>query len=437
MSFFTIFLREKLDAQQIYGDLKGKFETRFDVDGHTYAFLATSIAGDCQDDADWYLEFENIKSHRIGSYDINKKIPKAFAEAVDQWIKERKPLCFYTYGSEIDSIKDILEAVRKKVKGYNVIDDTADKKNEENGEKIEGNPLGKIKWTKMIPQEAVNSEDLANTKSIEFEKTYDEPNDIKTPKKYMTYKKDDKLDKGDKAYDLKTESTSPKKIGKIIEQDETLEEALSADELIKKSKSVIKKFKDKFGDAFKKAIEVASDTESLKSWMDENKEDFLTALEMVKHMVDKKEISFKEEILRGVHLTESILDLFAKKTPNALIAAAIILMATGAGNRSFAKNKAEEAFSKAKENVEKIANIIKAMSGEFVDNAKKEVKDNVDKAKENIPSGEVVDKVKDKTDDVRQGFKKFIQKKKEEKENREREIPVRPSPKPTPNMMDI
>jgi hypothetical protein len=205
MGFFK-YLTEKLEAQQIYNGLKGKYETRFKVEGAEYAFLATSIAGEYEDNTQWMIEFENIKSHRIGTLDNNPKIIKAFTEAVEQWVKEYNPHCFYTYGSHIESLQKILESVKKKIKGYNLIDSTEDTKTE-SGEVIEGNPVGVIKWTKMVEQEVVDSEELSNTKQAEFEKTYEEPQDVKANKEFMSgTKKTDNLDKGDGAYDLKTES---------------------------------------------------------------------------------------------------------------------------------------------------------------------------------------------------------------------------------------
>jgi len=206
MSFFNI-LSEKLESQRIYDGLKGKYETRFLVDGKEYTFLATTIAGECHDDyTSWMLEFENTLSHRIDVSDNNPKVAKAFGEVVGNWVKENNPHNFYTYGSHIDSLKSIIESIKKSVKGYNLIDDTSDKKNEDTGDVIEGNPIAKIVWTKMVEQEAIKSEDIANTKQDEFEKTYEEPKDLKTPKSFMTSKKDEKLDKNDDAYDLKTES---------------------------------------------------------------------------------------------------------------------------------------------------------------------------------------------------------------------------------------
>lgn len=206
MAFYNQ-LSEKLEAQKIYDQLKGKHESRFSVNGQEYAFLATSIAGDDSDSStQWYLEFENLKSHRIGVGDDDKAVSKAFSEAVDQWVKEKQPTTFYTYGSHIDSIKNILEAVKKKIKKYNVIDYTEDRKDESTGETIEGNPLGKVVWSKVMAEdEGISSEELANKKNDEFEKTYEEPQDIKLNKKFTSFKKDDKLDKGDDAYGLKTE----------------------------------------------------------------------------------------------------------------------------------------------------------------------------------------------------------------------------------------
>jgi len=197
-------LSEKLEAQQIYDGLKGKYETRFRVEEIEYAFIAKAVAGDRQDNTQWMLEFENIKAHRIGRCDDSTKVVKAFAEAVDQWVKDYKPYYFYTYGSNIDSLNNILEAVKKKVKGYSVVDPTLETK-DESGNVIEGNPVGKIVWTKVV-EEAVPSEEQANTPQDKLDQTYEEPKDIKTDKKFMSgTSKSDKLDKGDKAYDLKKE----------------------------------------------------------------------------------------------------------------------------------------------------------------------------------------------------------------------------------------
>ncbi len=198
-------LSEKLEAQKIYDGSLGKYETRFKVDGAEYALLATSVGGDYYDNTQWMLEFENIKSHRIGTLDNNPKVAKAFAEAVDGWVKEKSPMSFYTYGSHIESLQKIIEAVKKKVKKYNLIDPTQDTKTEE-GIEVPGNPIGKIVWTKMVEQEAVPTEEREALESDEFETPYEEPKDIKPNKKHMSYKKDDKLDKGEGSYDLKTES---------------------------------------------------------------------------------------------------------------------------------------------------------------------------------------------------------------------------------------
>jgi hypothetical protein len=200
-------LVEKLESQKIYDGLMGKYETRFKVDGMEYAFLATSVGGDYSDNTHWMLEFENIKSHSIGAADNNKAVAKAFGEAVSQWVKEKNPLCFYTYGSSLESIKNIIESVKKNVKKYNLIDDSAEKKNEETGEAIEGNPVGKITWTKVLESEVVDTVDREALVSDKLEVPYEEIKDIKTDKSKMSgTSKTDKLDKGDKAYDSKSES---------------------------------------------------------------------------------------------------------------------------------------------------------------------------------------------------------------------------------------
>lgn len=205
MSFLSQ-LSEKLEAQKIYQGQNGKYETRFKVEGSEYAFLATSVGGEYDDNTSWMLEFENIKSHRIGAADGDKKVIKAFKEAVTEWVKEKQPQSFYTYGSCLESIQGILEAVKKSVKGYNIIDDTQEIKFED-GSIREGNPVGKITWTKIFVEDDTTSAEKAEVKNTEFEKTYEEPKDIKPDKKFMSgTSQPDKLDKGDKSYELKTES---------------------------------------------------------------------------------------------------------------------------------------------------------------------------------------------------------------------------------------
>jgi hypothetical protein len=205
---FLRHLKEKLEAQKIYDCLKGKYQTDFKVEGSDFSFIATSIGGDENDATKWMLEFENVKSHRIGVGDGDNKVVKAFAEAVDGWVKEKQPHCFYTYGSHIDSIKSIIEAVKKKIKKYNVKDETEDTKLE-NKEVIEGNPLGMITWTKMMEEETITSEEKANTKMDKNEEvfdTYEEPVDSKAKKEFTSgTSKKDKLDNGDGSYDIKTE----------------------------------------------------------------------------------------------------------------------------------------------------------------------------------------------------------------------------------------
>lgn len=220
-------LSEKLEAQQIYDSLKGKYETRFKIEGAEYALLATSVAGEYDDNTSWMLEFENIKSHRIGTLDNDPKVAKAFAEAVDQWVKEKNPHCFYTYGSHIESIQKILESVKKKVKKYNLIDPTLDTKTDE-GIEVAGNPVGKIVWTKMVEQESVSTEDREAIESDKFEQPFEEPKDIKPNKSHMSgTKQTDKLDKGDGAYEQKSESFAEFKTRMLSEsKEEVVEEKI-------------------------------------------------------------------------------------------------------------------------------------------------------------------------------------------------------------------
>jgi len=224
---FLKYLREGLEAQRIYDGLMGKYETRFKVDKNTYAFIAESVAGNCDDDTSWNLIFENIISHRLTEADNEPKVIKAFVEAVDQWVKAKAPFEFQFNGSHFEVFGKLAEGLKKKIKKYNVIDETADQKNESTGEVVPGNILGTIKWTQIV-QETVDPEDLLNPKCDEFETKYEEVKEIKTAKANMTFKKDDKLDKGDKSYDQKFESFSDFKNRKLNEEqsEDEIEEAM-------------------------------------------------------------------------------------------------------------------------------------------------------------------------------------------------------------------
>jgi hypothetical protein len=229
MSFLNV-LKEKLQAQQIWDELKGKYEMHFNVNGVDYAFIATSVGGDVNDDTIWYLEFENTQSHRLSNGDNDKNVIKAMVEAVKTWVEETGPYSFFTHGSTIESMKAVIEGIKKAVKKYNVTDDTADKKDEQ-GNVIEGNPIGKVSWNKMADVEVTPSEEKADTKSIEFEKTFEEPKDLKTTKDFTKgTSKTDKLDKGDKSYELKTESVE---VGKTV----TIPKDLTTDPINKQGKS--------------------------------------------------------------------------------------------------------------------------------------------------------------------------------------------------------
>lgn len=460
-------LSEKLEAQMIYDELKGKYETRFKVNGMEYAFHATTMAGDCNDNAQWMLEFENMTSHRIGIGDNDKKIAKAFGEAVGQWIKEKAPVNFYTYGSHFDSIKNIIAAVKKQAKGYTLVDDTADRKNEENGEVIEGNPVGKITWTKMLTgenTEVVDTEDREAIVSDKFKPDYELPKDIKPNKKFMSGTSNKgKLDKGDKAYDTKTESFSEFKAKKF----EVIEEGKGMDALKGAARSALKKIRDKVKGVCKDFYGFSK--EELVKWLEDNKEDFIQSMDVARHMMDKKQLTFEEEILQGNLLKENLLDLVAKKTPNVLKGSALILMIMGSGQHVFGKNDSgEEAFKKAKTSAEKIVSIVKeqgAKAGEKItqgaEEVGKEAKKGAEKAGKEIEkgakevgselekgaekagkeikgkvqagaekAGEVIRKgageiggvAKDKAEELKQGFKRFIQKKKEE--NKPKTIPT-------------
>jgi hypothetical protein len=211
---FLNHLREKLESQQIYDGLKGKYEQRFVVNGKEYALIANSVGGGDDDFAQWQVEFENVDLHRINSSDNDPKVIKAFAEAVGEWVKAKNPMYFYTYGSNLENFQKIIEGVKKKVKGYNVVDPTKDQK-DESGNVIEGNPIGKIIWTKMVTPEVVLSMDKANTKNTKFEQPYEDVKDVKPNKKFMGVKGQEKWDDGKKAYDTKTESFAEFKAAKL------------------------------------------------------------------------------------------------------------------------------------------------------------------------------------------------------------------------------
>jgi hypothetical protein len=432
MSFLNQ-LSEKLEAQKIYDGMKGKYETRFCVDGQDYALLATTMAGTEDDSTPWMIEFENVTSHRIGMGDSNPKIAKAFGEAVAQWVKERQPHCFYTYGSHIDSIKNIIENVKKKVKGFNLIDDTADKKNDENKEVIEGNPIGKITWTKMLEQEVTTSEKKADTKSEKLEPGYELPKDIKTNKTFLTGTKKDKLDKGDKAYDLKTESVNEKTCdvmgcdnvaeyerhnhkvcefhadkmdrpggytthftdGKFIKdesfsefkakKDKLIDEGKKLDALKGLAKSALKRFLEKSKDLLKSVVEFAGNEEQLLKWLETNQTDFIHAMDIARHMTDKKQLTFENAVLSGELIQENLLDLIAKKSPKALMAAALVLIVLGSGVKVFGANDSgEDALKKAKENAAKIVDIVKEEGGKMFKEVGKDVEKATDKAADKI-----------------------------------------------------
>jgi hypothetical protein len=200
-------LKEQINSQRIFYNEKSKYETRFKVEGETYAFLAETVAGDCDDDYEWMLYFENIQLHRLSLSDNDNKVIKSFVEAVDQWVKASNPYSFVVAGDPCEVSSKIIEGVKKKVKKYNVIDETSERK-DESGNIIPGNPVGKVKWTKMVVEDSISTEEMSDTKQSELEKTFEEPTDSKANKNHMTYKKDDKLDKNDKSYDIKLEWNS-------------------------------------------------------------------------------------------------------------------------------------------------------------------------------------------------------------------------------------
>jgi len=466
MSFKNILI-EKLESQQIYNGMAGKWENRFVVDGVEYALLCNSVGGNGSEDFNtWILEFENSISHRISINDSNSKIASSFAEAVNNFIKEKNPFSFFTYGSSIQPIKSILEAMKKKIKKYNLIDDTADRKDEETKEVIKGNEIGKITWTKMVPQEVVDTEDREAIVSDKFKPDYELPKDIKPNKAHMSgTSKTDKLEKGDKAYDTKTESFSEFKAKKLG----VLEEGKGIDALKGAARAAFKRIQEKIKGVCGEVMGLSKD--EMIQWLNDNKEDFVHAMDIARHMMDKKQLTFEEEILSGEILKENILDLVAKKSPKVLTAAALILMIMGSGQHVFAKSDTgEEAFKKAQKNAEKIVEIVKeqgAKAGEKVTQGAEKVgkeiekgtkkvskeiekgaeevgkgieaktKAGIEKAKEAIEKGDIETKVKSgvekagevikkgaeevgdtaksKADQLKQGFKKFLQKKKEAK----------------------
>lgn len=463
MGFLNVLI-EKLDSQATYQGLSGKFETRFTVEGVDYALVATTTAGDGSEVGNlWMLEFENLLTHRIGRNDNNPKLPQAFAEAVDQFVKERSPYSFFTFGSSEESLQKVLESVKKKVKKYNVVDDTLDKKNEDTNEVVQGNPVGRILFTKTVSEETT-SEEKANTKNDKLDTRYEEPKDIKTNKTHMTFPKSDKLDKkgNDVAYDQKFDTyTDPKlfdqkfesydykltealsvpeqhqmkialstlkmddqmalvaggmnlkdaylfllnkarwsdkkiqdymrnvgqssediqnlmkkihlpkfesfvefKAKKLNEGVDLIEEGKAASKLASKAKKILNNFKDLKA----VSLEFAGDVEKLKAWLEKHPKSMKLAWDLVRHMVDKKELSYEEEILNGTLLDEgtNILDTIKSKMPSALTAAALILTIMSSGQKVFGQNDQDkDILKKAKSNAEQIVDIIKNAGGKI------------------------------------------------------------------------
>jgi len=516
---FLVALKETLETQQTYDGLPGKYESRFRVGGDEYAFIATSTAGIENDNTDWMLEFENVQSHRIGTGDINPLIAKSFADAVKIWVEFKNPHSFYTYGSSIESLQAIIEAIKKSVKKYEVKDLSThtDDNAQSDGSYTVSNPVGKIMWSKIKDNEDTSTEDRANTKLDKFVDPYEQVSDIKTNKSFTSGIKADKLDRvtegvlanvfkafvpvvanllqkkfKQKVDEMAKIATDPQKLAQWIKtnkkafvagvdlfkeigskknlsdkadpivvmaaslvssiasnsdikdidelktmgdddvtnlvggeagevatesfvdfmnsKEDSINEGAKIDALLKKAKSVANKFKEKFGDQFSKVAKIASDPEKLRAWLDDNKEAYLAGVELVKHLTDKKELTFESQIENGFMVNEGIVDLIAKKTPKALMAAALILSVMSSGSNVFGANaSAEASFTKAKENVEKIAQIsqeqfdktgkkvgdklefgsklIKGDIDKGIKDASKKIGKQVDDAKENLGAG--------------------------------------------------
>lgn len=175
-----------------------------EVEGVTYCFDAQQVPPPA-----WKLDFYEQKSRKLffpgGRSGLvtaeDKKVADALTKLVNEWIDEKQPETFYMVGSiNEDSYTNIIEALKKSIKKYNVIDEREDVKDDRlsNGVIKEGNPVGNVIWTTKSVDEGfeLNIGEMDDgTKLPEFEKTYEEIEDVKLNKDYTTYKKNDKLDK--------------------------------------------------------------------------------------------------------------------------------------------------------------------------------------------------------------------------------------------------
>ena len=184
-------------------------------------------------------------------------------------------------------------------------------------------------------------------------------------------------------------------------------------------------------------------------------------MDIAKHMMDKKQLTFEGTEVSYSMLQENLLDLVAQKTPSVLAAAVLILSIMGSGQKVFGANDSgSDALNKIKKNAKEIVEIVKHQGEQVgknvikdIEKAKKDAEKEAKEAKGKAEKKgkEVVGKVKEKgkealdkaadfgkeagetiekkADEIKQGFQDFLQKKKGEKEETK---PENPAPKKGP-----
>lgn len=165
--------------------------SQVDVGGGTYVFEA--VYDPLHGNKNWRLEFYEQKSRRLVGVE-DKKVINALVKLAQEWIKTKEPHGFYTIGSvSKESYNEITDALKKGVKGYTVIDEREDIK-EDNDLVREGNPVGRIMFSKGEPFAGGFEPEKEET---DVNKNFEQVEDVKTPK----FKVSDKVDKKETGYE--------------------------------------------------------------------------------------------------------------------------------------------------------------------------------------------------------------------------------------------
>lgn len=213
---FQKYLTEELESPYMrmgrsnvwYDPDKGDFECYFKVNGITYSVLGESEGG-TYDDEKWKLQLRKKWSGNTEMVEDTKEVESAFIEAITEWVEMKNPTTFWWIASEkFPAYNNIAEALSKKFKNYNFINEAAITEETETKEKDEleydyDNVKEEKKYKRLIftrheIKEDVTAEEMSNKELDSNEETFDtfkEPEDIVTNKDHLTYEKNDKLDK--------------------------------------------------------------------------------------------------------------------------------------------------------------------------------------------------------------------------------------------------